>query len=162
MLLQKGERMHAAHGMRCISPFVDPEVIQSAFEVPSRYKNNGRRNKIVFRDAMRPLLPAHFRDRPKYAQRMRENSAFCDALATAAKPLLDQERVRSRGFFDPDYVSRLLRGGRTGTWPPEHAMQVWTMVLSELWAQIFLDGAGVPPEASADLSGQDKGAVELL
>jgi asparagine synthase (glutamine-hydrolysing) len=145
MLLQKIERIVAAFGMTSLSPFVDPELMTVAFRIPSRFKHDGRRNKKVLRDAMRPLLPPELVNRPKYAQRVRESRAFCEALAAVAGRLLSPEQVRERGLFEPADVAQLLPRRQDGTWAPEHAMRVWTLVLTELWARAFVDGDGSTP-----------------
>jgi asparagine synthase (glutamine-hydrolysing) len=142
LLLQKVERMFGAFAMTSTSPFVDPEMIATAFRIPSRFKHDGRHNKKVLRDAMRPLLPAELANRPKYAQRVREGRPFCDALAGVAGRLLSPEQVRARGFFEPADVAKLLPRREDGTWAPEHAMRIWTLVLTELWARAFIDGDG--------------------
>jgi asparagine synthase (glutamine-hydrolysing) len=147
MLLQKVERVFGAFAMNTVSPFVDPEVIAAAFRTPSRYKHDGRRNKIVLRDALRPLMPAEFANRPKYAQRVRETQPFCAALAAIADRLLSPEQVQARGLFEADDVARLLPRRADGTWAPEHAMRIWTLVLTELWARAFVDGDGSAPPA---------------
>ena len=142
MLLQKIERITSAFGMTTMSPFVDPDVIDVASRIPSRYKHDGLRNKKVLRDALRPLLPRELANRPKYAQRVRETSGFCLALGAIADRLLAPERVRARGFFEPADVARLLPRRADGTWAAEHAMRIWTLVLTELWARAFVDGDG--------------------
>ena len=142
LLLQKVERMFGAVAMTSTSPFVDPEMIVAAFRIPSRFKHDGRHNKKVLRDALRPLLPAEMANRPKYAQRVREGRPFCDALAGIAGRLLSPEQVRARGFFEPVDVAQLLPRRADGTWAPEHAMRIWTLVLTELWARAFIDGDG--------------------
>jgi asparagine synthase (glutamine-hydrolysing) len=145
LLLRKVERMFAAHAMTTSSPFVDPEMIAAAFRIPSRFKHDGVHNKKVLRDAMRPLLPAELANRPKYAQRVRETRPFCEALAAIAGRLLSPEQVRARSFFVPEDVALLLPRRADGTWAPEHAMRIWTLVLTELWARAFVDGDGSQP-----------------
>jgi asparagine synthase (glutamine-hydrolysing) len=145
LLLRKVERMFGAHAMTTTSPFVDPEMIAAAFRIPSRFKHDGIHNKKVLRDAMRPLLPAELANRPKYAQRVRETRPFCEALASIAGRLLGPEQVRARGFFEPEDVALLLPRRADGTWAPEHAMRIWTLVLTELWARAFVDGDGSRP-----------------
>lgn len=143
--LPKVERAHVAARVSFASPFVDPEFLRAAFRVPSRYKHTLRQDKMVFRQAIAGLLPEGFRHRPKFAQRIRETLRFCEVLEEVARPLLSRARVAQRGLLDPDDVARLLERPRHGAWPPEHAMRIWTLVLGELWAEIFLDGDGRYP-----------------
>jgi asparagine synthase (glutamine-hydrolysing) len=143
--LPKVDRGHAAGGTRWASPFLDPELIREAFRVPSRYKRTLKRNKIVLREAVLALLPVELARRPKFAQRITETPAFCDALEQVATPLLAPDAVRERGLLESGDVERLMQRPAGGAWPPEHAMRIWTMALTELWARIFLDDGGARP-----------------
>jgi asparagine synthase (glutamine-hydrolysing) len=149
--LQKVERSHAAVGLRFSSPYIDPELIRIAFTVPARHKQRFWRGKVVLRGAMRDLLPRDFAERPKHPQRMRESRRFCDALAELAGRFLEPGRVEARGLLEATDVARLLRRPESGVWPPEHAMRIWTLLVTELWAQLFLDAevVGPPPPAAA-------------
>ena len=151
MSLQKVCRAHSQRGMRFATPFIDPDLIDVAFRIPSRYKHNGRRNKLVLRHAVGTFMPEAFARRPKHPQRIREDQRFCDVLASIASPLLTPDRIRMRGIFDPQELQRLLNRPSGKPWPPEHAMRVWTAVLTEIWAETFLDGNGLPTRrANAD------------
>lgn len=142
MLLQKVERPHALFGMQSVSPFLDNDLVEAAHQVPSLFKNNGMRSKIVFREAVSQFLPEKFARLPKYAQRVRETRGFCDALDAIAR---DDEVVRSlidRNLFAARDLALLLARPANGIWSPEHAMRVWTLILTEYWFQIFLDSDG--------------------
>jgi len=143
MLLQKVERPHALYGMQSVSPFLDNDLVEAAHQVPSLFKNNGKRGKIVFREAVSKFLPEEFARLPKYAQRVRETREFCDALDSIAR---DRDVVKSlvqRNLFGEKDLTQLLERPRNGIWPPEHAMRVWTLILTDYWLRIFLDRGGV-------------------
>ena len=146
--MAKVDRPNAAFGLSYSSPFFDPELIGAAFTVPSHYKHSIRTNKLVFREAVATLLPEELATRPKYAQRIRESAEFCDVLEDIAQDALNPAIVQSRGIFSPAEVSKLMKRPADGRWPPEHAMRIWTLVLTELWMQIFLDGNGESPEST--------------
>ena len=133
--------------------FTDPkhpytEALLSAVPIPDPRL---RRNKLVLRHAVGTFMPEAFARRPKHPQRIREDQRFCDVLASIASPLLTPDRIRMRGIFDPQELQRLLNRPSGKPWPPEHAMRVWTAVLTEIWAETFLDGNGLPTRrANAD------------
>jgi len=144
MLLQKVERMHGAFGVRTVSPFVDHGMIRLASQIPSRFKHDGLHDKKIFREAMQSLLPPEFASRPKYPQRIRETTAFCDALEVLSRRWLDDGAVTLQ-YYDPGSVSSLLKRPSSGLWKPEHAMRIWTLVGAEIWARTFLIGDGGEP-----------------
>jgi asparagine synthase (glutamine-hydrolysing) len=139
MLLQKVERPHARFSMRTFSPFLDNDLVEAAHAVPSLFKNDGRRNKIVFREAARAFLPDEFLRLPKYAQRVRETSDFCDCLEGVVHTDDITESLVHRGIFMKKEIAQLLRRPSKACWPPEHAMRIWTMILTEYWFRAFID-----------------------
>jgi asparagine synthase (glutamine-hydrolysing) len=145
MLLQKIERPHAAFAMRTTSPFTDGRMLELSARIPSRFKNDGLRNKRIFRDAMRTLLPAELVRLPKHAQRVRETVRFCDALEELTRRWLSPESYVRSELVEEDTVRGLLVRPHGGLWPPEHAMRLWTLVGVEIWAKSFLHGDGSQP-----------------
>lgn len=142
MLLQKVERPHALFHMRTVSPFLDNDLVDAAHRVPSLYKNDGRRGKIIFRKALLDILPLEFTRLPKYAQRVRETLVFCDAIDAAAREINLASSLGDRGLFLKNELNALMRRPADGLWAPEHAMRIWTLILTEYWARIFLDRGG--------------------
>ena len=145
MLLQKVERMHAAFGMRSLSPFTDSRMLALATRIPSRFKHDGRRDKKIFRRSMAGLLPPELAALPKHPQRIRETAPFCDALEQLADRWLTPDAVARRGLLDAGTVRRLLNRPAGGIWAPEHAMRIWTLIGTEIWAATFIDGDGGAP-----------------
>lgn len=141
-MLSKVDRTHAAFAVRGICPFVDQEMVACGYRVPSKFKHNGKRNKIVWREAMSQLLPSELSNRPKFPQRIKESKSFCNELAGLAEPLLTSARANARGLYDESDVSKLLVRDKSGVWPPEHAMRLWTLLLVEIWARLFVDQDG--------------------
>ncbi len=149
--VQKVERTLASTAVRFASPFFDPHLIDIAFSIPSRYKHTIRCDKYIWRRAAQSIVPEEFAQRPKYPQRMQESLAFCDALAALAKQQLTDGPWVDRGWFDMQEIDKLLNRPKGGVWPPEHAMRIWTLVLTELWAKLFLDQPGTPPKSHRTL-----------
>ena len=61
--------------------------------------------------------------------------------------LLSETRVRQRGLFRPEVVSKFVEEQRRGT--QDWSMQVWQFLTLELWMQAFLDGAVKQTESLA-------------
>lgn len=139
MLLQKVERQHARFGMKSLSPFLDNDLVSAAHAVPSLMKNDGRRNKIVFREAVKEFLPDRFARLPKYAQRVRETGEFCDALEAVVTTDDIVVSLKQRNVFEPEGIRLLMQRPANDIWPPEHAMRIWTLILTEYWFRQFLD-----------------------
>jgi asparagine synthase (glutamine-hydrolysing) len=142
--LARIERPLQAHGVEYGSPFLDKSVIEFAFTIPSRLKIRRGTQKYILRRAMQPLISNEMRKAPKELMRMQQNGDFAATLQRLAEHYLFPERVRRRGFFVPDEVNRIRRACR-GSYHPETAMRLWTLIVTEIWAEIYLDRRGRCP-----------------
>jgi asparagine synthase (glutamine-hydrolysing) len=64
-LLPKVDRMSMRYGLEVRSPFLDKDLIQSAFTLPSKYKFNQFNSKIILKDLYRNQLTKQIVDRSK-------------------------------------------------------------------------------------------------
>ncbi len=142
----KVERPHIAHGVTVRYPFLDLDLFRIAFSIPDRYKIRRWREKHILREAVRPLLPQSVLNTPKFPARMKSDLAFSDVLEEYGRSLLQPTDVAARGLFDVGATQRLLRRPPGVPYSYGHAMRIWTMVTTELWARAFLDNRGAPPD----------------
>jgi asparagine synthase (glutamine-hydrolysing) len=145
--LARIERPFQAYGLDYGSPFLDREVIQFAFTMPSHLKIRRGQQKYILREAMRPLMSDSLRKAPKELMRMQQGGEFVNTLLLLAEQYLSAERVRRRGFFRYSDIARIRGACRRGR-HPEAAMRLWTAVVTEIWAEIYLDGRGRHPQTT--------------
>lgn len=145
--LARIERPLQAYGLDYGSPFLDREVIQFAFTMPSHLKIRRGQQKYILREAMRPLMSDTLRKAPKELMRMQQGREFANTLQLLADEFLSVERVRRRGFFHHGDIERIRRACRRGP-HPETAMRLWTAVVTEIWAEIYLDNRGRHPQTT--------------
>lgn len=148
--LARIERPLQASGIEYGSPFLDKAIIQYAFTLPSRLKIRRGTQKYILRQAMRPLMSDDLRKVPKDLMRMSQNGAFAHTLQQLADRYLNRDRVMARGFFDLAQVETVRRACRGDSYHPETAMRLWTLIVSELWAEIYIDGRGRHPFVGAE------------
>ena len=146
--LPKVDRLVFAYGIPFFSPFMDPSVIRQAFRIPGSHKIRFWQEKYVFRQAMAPLVPRGLLARRKFPQRMLYDLSFSDALDVLADEVLSRSHVKARGFFDWQDLCRLRRRPTNKPYSAEHGMHIWTALLTEVWARLFVDGRGAAPERS--------------
>ena len=127
-----------AHSLEIRLPFLDHNLIELAFRVPPRLKNNGLRDKIIERKIAAKLLPR------KVTQR-RKNPFFLPMEFFFEHPqirgliaeTLNEAQVRKRGYFDSTYVKALLEKMETREFV--YLKQVMALVILELWHRVFID-----------------------
>jgi hypothetical protein len=89
---------------------------------------------------------------------MRVDAGLVDTLDFLCDELLKPSDVRARGFFEPDRLERLRRHRpgyfTTHTERKFWAWRIWSIILCELWARMFLDRlpTPTPPARLADVS----------
>jgi asparagine synthase (glutamine-hydrolysing) len=146
--LARIERPFQAYGLDYGSPFLDKEVIQFAFTMPSHLKIRRGQQKYVLRQAMRPLMSDSLRKAPKELMRMQQGGEFANTLQLLADQYLSAERIKRRGFFQYEDIERIRRACARG-FHPETAMRLWTAIVTEIWAEIYVDARGRHPQSIA-------------
>jgi asparagine synthase (glutamine-hydrolysing) len=140
--MPKIEKTHMAYGVEFRSPFTDSKLIQYAFEIPERLKMKGFQEKYVLRQALKSLLPKEVAQRPKFPQRMGYDLKLSEVLDTLADIYLSPKAIQQRGFFKASEIEALRVRTTGSAYSDNRAMRLWTAIMTELWAQTFLDRRG--------------------
>jgi len=143
--LPKVERTLGAGGVRYTSPFLDRNLIDVAFTVPSAHKIFRGKEKYVLRQALRSLVPPKVLLIPKFPMRMKYDLSFSDTIDLLADQVLTRNSVEKRGFFEFNELSKMRQRRPGRPYSSEGAMRIWTAILTEMWAQEFLDLRGERP-----------------
>lgn len=143
-LLVKADIATMAHGLEARSPFLDHPLMEFAARLPGHMKIRGRESKWILKRAFRDRLPASILERPKMGFNLPLDSWLRGELAEMSWDLLLGERGRSRGYFRPEAVQRILVEHRSGRWNWHD--EIWTLLLLEMWHREFVD----PPVALAE------------
>ncbi|MCF8127777.1 MAG: asparagine synthase (glutamine-hydrolyzing) [Deltaproteobacteria bacterium] len=131
-LLLRADRMSMAHTMELRVPFLDIDLVNFAFSLPSSKKLSFRQNKIPLRDAVKGLIPNKIRLRPKkglnmpYQQWFRQKG-WKEILHDCLLP----ENLKSMGFFNVEAVQKMLSDHTAKRKNNAHAL--WTMMNLILW-----------------------------
>lgn len=155
--LKRADAVGMAHSLELRVPFLDREIVEVAARIPGSMMFRWGMEKYILRRALEPLLPRAITWRRKRGFQMRLNLGLVETLEYLCDKLLAPSDVRARGFFDPELVNA-LRCGRPARYatPMAHKVwsyRVWSMILCELWARIFLDRPVLapPPRSLADV-----------
>jgi asparagine synthase (glutamine-hydrolysing) len=139
------ERPFQAFGVDLASPFFDRNVMEYAFTLPSRLKIRRGREKYILRQAMASLVSPDLLNIPKGIARIRHDTAFAHILQQLTDQYLDPGSVSDRGWFDLDEIHRIRRHLTHGSYHAEAAMRLWTLIVTEIWARIYVDRRGQRP-----------------
>ena len=131
------DKMAMAASIEVRVPILDDEVVNLAGRIPPQFKLRGLKGKHVFREAMAPLVSNEILRRPKTGFGAPHRSWLVGQLRPMVEDLLSEERIRTRGLFDPAAVQRLLRDNAAGR--EDNAFRIWALLTLELWQQSFVD-----------------------
>src|SRR4051812_17335295 len=145
-VLTKVDRMSMAHSIESRVPLLDNQVIDFAATLPSHFKIKDGRRKHILKQALQPLLPAGILDRKKQGFGIPIGNWFRGGLTGLFSDVLEAPRTRQRGYFEPKFVSRLLREHLAGE--RDHNLRLWQLLVFELWHREYLDTAVVGSSAA--------------
>jgi asparagine synthase (glutamine-hydrolysing) len=99
--LQRVDRCTLAHGVTAWVPFLDPQVVSYAMQIPAFYKLNHGTEKWILRQAVKDLLPPEVVSRPK--AKFWEGAGVAERLAQYADTTIsdadfNRERLLPNGW----------------------------------------------------------------
>jgi asparagine synthase (glutamine-hydrolysing) len=145
-LLPKSDIASMAHSLELRSPLLDHRVVELGLSLPQSLKQRGRQGKIALRRAFNDDLPPLVAARGKTGFGLPLARWFREDLRPLARELLLDERARSRGWFEPRAVERLLDEHAAGR--ADNGHRLWTLTMLELWQRAHVDAGTVAPPAA--------------
>lgn len=138
-ILTKVDRMSMAHALEVRSPLLDHRVHEFAARLPPRLKlRRGRKKWLLKALAARRRLPEDLVERPKQGFGVPLASWFRAELRPWLEDVLRDPATRSRAYFEPSAVDRLLEDHLSGR--SDHSPRLWNLLMLELWHREWIDG----------------------
>jgi asparagine synthase (glutamine-hydrolysing) len=134
-ILTKVDRMSMVTSLEARVPVLDHKIVEFAFRLPAHLRLKGLTTKYLLKKAVAPLLPPEILTKKKQGFSIPIKNWLSGALRPLMTDLLDAERVRRRGWFEPAAVRRLMDEHLAGR--ENHSHRLWAMMVLELWQQRF-------------------------
>jgi asparagine synthase (glutamine-hydrolysing) len=136
-LLVKVDIASMAVSLEARSPFLDHHVIEFAASLPVNLKLRGLTTKYLLKKTLKKLLPSENLTRAKMGFGVPIGHWFRGEMQPFLREQLLSERVARRGLLRPEAVRRMVEEHTSGE--RDHAHQLWTLLMLELWFQRFID-----------------------
>jgi asparagine synthase (glutamine-hydrolysing) len=146
-ILVKVDRATMAHSLEARCPILDHHVIDLAARQTSGRHGDAVTTKRLFREVIKPWVPAAVLDRPKRGFGVPLRRWLHEQLIGWAREILVDPRSRQRGWTRPSEVAALLHQHETGA--RDHAKRIWALVCLELWARTHVDRASTTVQQCA-------------
>lgn len=131
------DKVAMAQGVEVRVPFLDPDFIAMAGNLPDGIKQRGTTGKWIFKKAMEGQLPHEIIYRPKTGFGAPLRRWLHNELRPMVEDLLSARSVAKRGVFDPTAVRQLIADDLAGR--VDAAYTIFSLMCIELWCRIFID-----------------------
>jgi asparagine synthase (glutamine-hydrolysing) len=140
------DKMGMAASTEVRVPLLDDEVVATAGQIPPDLKLRRLTRKYLFKRSQEGILPREIIWRAKAGFGAPLRAWLVGELKPMIGELLSQDRIASRGLFEPAEVQRLIDDNEAGR--VDNALRIWSLLTLELWQQRFVD-AGLREPALA-------------
>ena len=132
-MLVKVDLMSMANSLEVRSPFLDHEVVDFAFSLPTCYKIDQKMKKKIVQDAFRKYLPNELYNRPKHGFEIPLLDWFRKELRSMITgDLLNDKFVAEQGIFDSKSVQQ-LKAKLFSNNPGDSHATVWALIVFQSW-----------------------------
>jgi asparagine synthase (glutamine-hydrolysing) len=131
------DRASMAASVEVRVPFIDKLVVTRAMQIPGHLKIKKGLSKYVLKKAAEKYLPSEIIYRPKAAFGAPIRSWISKDLRGMVDELLSKESVEKRGFFNYEFVKKLIEADRSGQ--EDYAYQIYQLLTLEIWCREYLD-----------------------
>ncbi|NVD44397.1 asparagine synthase (glutamine-hydrolyzing) [Qipengyuania atrilutea] len=132
-ILTKVDRASMAVSLETRVPFLDPQVVEFAWQIPLAEKVTGNSGKKILRRLLYRYVPQRIVDRPKMGFGIPIGDWLRGPLRSWADNLLEPRRLLEEGFFNPSAVTKIWERHCEGS--GHHQYQIWTILMFQAWLE---------------------------
>jgi len=136
-LLVKVDIASMANSLEARSPFLDHKVIEFAASLPENLKMNRFETKSLLKKVAAKLVPREVIYRRKMGFGVPIGNWFRGEMKNFVREILLAEKFLKRGIIKSGMIEKYVREHTAGE--RDHAFQIWTLLMLELWFQKFID-----------------------
>jgi asparagine synthase (glutamine-hydrolysing) len=137
-LLTKVDIASMAVGLEARAPMVDHEFVEFIARLPTRFKRSGLSTKVIFRKAMKDILPKPILNRAKRGFSVPLDLWFRGHLKDLLRDVLLSRRCTGRAYFNRHVIEAMIDAHTSGR--ADHQQELWGLLMLELWHRMFIDG----------------------
>ena len=137
-ILTKVDRMSMAVSLEARVPYLDPDLVSLAFQVPEKFKVTSKNTKIILKKLANKYVPYECVYRPKEGFSIPIKNWLVNEFRPLMEELLDYNRIKQEGIFNTDTVDKLKKEHISGT--ANHSHILWSMMVFQDWKRRWLEG----------------------
>jgi len=130
-ILTKVDRMSMANSLEVRPPFLDHNVAEYSFRIPANLRLHGFKKKYILKSIMRDRLPQKVLHGKKRGFNVPVPKWLLNELHNVVHDLLSVEKIRKQGFFNADYVKRMVEDHEKLR--ADFSRNIWGLLIFTLW-----------------------------
>ncbi len=134
-LLVKMDIASMANSLEVRCPFLDHELVEFAWRLPTRLKLRGTERKRLVKRAFDGIVPPENMYRSKQGFGVPIGVWMRGTLAEQVEDLVLSPMALARGYFRPERLRMLVHAHTHGQ--EDHTARLWSLLMLELWHRSF-------------------------
>ncbi len=127
------DKTSMAHSVEVRVPFLDHEIVNLLARVPSRYKSEWHKAKILLKLFAEQTLPRELIYRKKTGFGIPLRDWLLKDLQPMAEDLLGESRIRKQNLFQPAVLANYLKEHRNKV--ADHSAKIYSLMTLQLWME---------------------------
>lgn len=132
-ILTKLDRASMAVSLEARVPFLDHRLVEFSWQVPMAYKIRKGQGKWLLRQLTHRYVPQELMERPKQGFGIPIESWLRGPLREWAESLLDEQKLRDQGFFDPKPMRQAWNDHINGRGKRQY--ELWAALMFQAWLE---------------------------
>jgi asparagine synthase (glutamine-hydrolysing) len=139
LILVKVDKMTSANGILALPPLFSKRIVETSMMCPPALKLMGNVEKGVLKRAVADILPRPIVDRPKSGMMVPVRFWLQGEMRRYARRMLSKRRLKRMGFFNTDYVRKLLKYDRHEIHGARHGLKLWMLLTFVHWYEQMVE-----------------------
>jgi len=136
-ILTKVDRMSMAVSLESRVPYLDPELVELAFQVPESYKVTSKETKVILKKIASRYVPKECIYRPKEGFSIPIKKWLNNEFRPLMEALLNPRKIKAEGIFRVQTVERLKSEHISGV--ANHSHILWALIVFHAWKKKWLE-----------------------
>ena len=132
-ILVKVDRASMATSLEARAPFLDYELVEAAYSIPSEFHFYKGTSKALLKNILKNYVPEDLFQRPKKGFGVPISSWLRGPLKNWANNLLNKHRIKEEGYFDEKEIEKIWLQHLEGK--KNYSEILWNILVFQMWLE---------------------------
>ena len=137
-MLPKVDRMSMINSLETRVPMLYPDVIDLAARIPSKYKINSKKTKIILKETFSDMLPKDLLKASKMGFGVPIGDWFQNELKNNLISTMDKDFIEVQGLFHFNYIQQIMN--EHFTFKKNRSRELWALYVFQNWYKRYFVG----------------------